>query len=159
MRNDEQEIRTSAFVFTFIIHHSTFIIWIPMLLIRKIPFRGQSRPAPPIAPPAPPALVLVGVSNLFFDGTDGGFIAEFDVHPGQSLLDTSGADPAKWTCRVSGTGYSGTEIDLLDGSHLQINFAGAGSQAGPDVVSYANNPSDIADTEARQLPAFADFPI
>ena len=42
---------------------------------------------------------------------------------------------------------------------LLLSFGGAGADAGPDVISYGNAPSDVADASGRQLAAFGGFPL
>jgi hypothetical protein len=49
---------------------------------------------------------------------------------------------------------SGPKFEAL---YLQLSPIGA--EAGPDVLSYANAPSDISDSLGRQLAAFAGFPL
>jgi len=81
------------------------------------------------------------------------------VPPNFAAGGASAADPAKWTARYQGEKYVGALVlnARLDALYMQMTPAGA--EAGPDVLSYANAPSDISDSLGRQLAAFQGFPL
>ncbi len=83
----------------------------------------------------------------------------FDVTGSDTLNDVSGADPAKWTARYQGQKYVGAILANAAPDALYLQMTPAGAEAGADVLSYANAPSDVSDSIGRQLAAFSGFPI
>ena len=75
------------------------------------------------------------------------------------MADVGAADPSKWTVRYQGQKYVGSLIANVVPDTLYLQTTPAGAEAGADVLSYANAPSDIADSLGRFLAAFAGFPL
>jgi len=50
-------------------------------------------------------------------------------------------------------------IGAVDFETAYLQLSPAGAEAGPDVLNYANAPSDISDSLGRQLAAFDGFPL
>ena len=128
----------------------------PAPKFRKRKPRG-GRPA--VVPPGPAPLVVTGVNDVEYDGAYAAMTLYLDVADGHALLEPVDADPAKWSTRLGGTIYTGTSVSLAADNALRITFADFGGEAGPNVVSYAADPSDIGDDEGRMLAAFADVPL
>ena len=83
----------------------------------------------------------------------------FNTTAAEPLNDPSGADPAKWTARYQGQKYVGSLIAAVDFETAFLQMTATGAEAGPDVLNYANAPSDISDSLGRQLAAFQGFAI
>ena len=83
----------------------------------------------------------------------------FDTTAAEPLAGVGGAAPAKWTARYQGLGFAGILIALENFDTLQITLSSteAEAEAGADVISYANAPSDISDSLGRFLAAFQGF--
>ena len=83
----------------------------------------------------------------------------FDTTFENPLNDPSAADPVKWTARFEGMRYTGSSIFFIQWDTLFLVMDPTGAEAGADVLSYANAPSDISDSLGRFLAAFAGFPL
>jgi hypothetical protein len=108
---------------------------------------------------AAPALAVVGVNDVSVIGPELEMNVLFNTTGSEPLNDPSAADPAKWTARYQGQKYVGSLIGAVDFEFLYLQLSPAGPEAGPDVLSYANAPSDISDALGRQLAAFAGFAL
>ena len=84
---------------------------------------------------------------------------QFDVAGTDVLNDVSAADPAKWTARYQGQKYVGSILTNVVSDTLYLQMTPSGAEAGADVLSYANAPSDVSDSLGRFLAAFSDFPL
>jgi hypothetical protein len=109
--------------------------------------------------PPPAALLLVSVDALAVIGPEIEMNLLFDVAPTDTLDDVSGADPTKWTARYQGQTYVGSFLTNVVADTLYLQMTPTGAAAGPDVLNYANAPSDVSDSTGRQLAAFAEFPL
>jgi hypothetical protein len=107
------------------------------------------------AQPTPAALAVVGVNDVSVIGPELEMNVVFNTTASEPLNDPSAADPTKWTARYQGQKYVGSLIGAVDFETLYLQMTPAGAEAGPDVLSYANAPSDVADSLGRQLAAFA----
>ena len=121
---------------------------------RNRDFRPRHNPAPP-----PAALTLLGVEALADIGAEIEMNLLFDVAAGEVLNDVSAADPTKWTARYQGQTYVGSILINVAPDTLYLQMTPAGAEAGADVLSYANAPSDVSDSLGRFLAAFSDFPL
>ena len=124
------------------------------------PRRRGSRAKTPAAPPTPAALTLLAVESLAVIGPEIEMNLVFDVGggAGDTLNDVSAADPAKWSARYQGQRYVGIVLSNILPDTLYLSMSATGAEAGADVLSYANAPSDISDSLGRFLAAFAGFP-
>jgi hypothetical protein len=109
--------------------------------------------------PPPAALAVIGVTAISVIGPELEMNVVFNATPSDPLNDPSAADPTKWTARYQGQKYVGSLIGAVDFETMYLQLTPSGAEAGPDVLSYANAPSDIADSLGRQLAAFAGFPL
>ena len=109
--------------------------------------------------PPPAALTLVAVDALAVIGPEIEMNLVFDVGGSDTLDDVSGADPAKWTARYQGVAYVGSFLTNVVPDTLYLQMTPAGAAAGPDVLNYANAPSDVSDSAGRQLAAFEGFAL
>ena len=121
--------------------------------------RRRTRRTAPAAAPAPVALAVVGVTGLSVLGPEIEMTVVFNTTAEDPLNDPSAADPTKWTARYQGQRYVGSLIAPVDFEALFLLLSPVGAEAGPDILNYANAPSDIADSLGRQLAAFAGFPL
>jgi hypothetical protein len=121
---------------------------------RNRDFRPRHNPAPP-----PAALTLLAVDALADIGAEIEMNLLFDVAAGEVLNDVSAADPTKWTARYQGEKYVGAILLNVAPDTLYLQMPPAGAEAGADVLSYANAPSDVSDSLGRFLAAFSDFPL
>ena len=110
---------------------------------------------------AAPALAVVGVTGLSVIGPGGEIEMNvvFNTTFADPINDPAAADPTKWSARYQGQKYVGSLIAGVDGETIYLQMTPTGAEAGPDVLSYANAPSDIFDALGRQLAAFDEFPI
>ena len=84
---------------------------------------------------------------------------QFDVAGTDVLNDVSTALPSKWTARYQGVSYVGSILLNVAADTLYLQMTPAGAEAGADVLSYANAPSDVSDSAGRLLAAFGGFPL
>ena len=118
----------------------------------------RRRRAVPVPPP-PPALSVVAVDGIAVVGADLEMNVIFDVTPENPLADVSGAEANKWSARYQGTRYAGGIVAGILFDTLFLQLTAVGPESGADELSYANAPSDIADTLGRQLAAFSGFAL
>jgi hypothetical protein len=111
------------------------------------------------AAPPPAALAVVGAVVFGIIGPEIEVNVAFNTTADEPLNDPSAADPSKWTARYQGQMYVGVLVGAVDFETMYLQMTPTGAQAGPDVISYANAPSDIADALGRQLAAFGGFPL
>jgi hypothetical protein len=123
------------------------------------PPRRRGRANIPAASPAPAALALVSVDALSVIGPELEMNLVFNVGGTDAMADVSAADPAKWTARYQGQKYVGAILVNVAPDTLYLQMTPAGAEAGADVLSYANAPSDVSDSLGRFLAAFSDFPL
>ena len=117
---------------------------------------GTSPPTPfPFSGP----LLLVSAVALNFDGGSGECQLFFDTTPAHPLADLGAAVAQKWTVRYGGVLYEGNTLNPASFEEVLLEVSRVGDEPGPDEIGYANNPSDIADTRGRKLPAFSGFPL
>jgi hypothetical protein len=83
----------------------------------------------------------------------------FNTTAENPINDPSAADPAKWTARYGGQKYTGVLLAPVIEDQIYLLLDPAGAEAGADVLSYANAPSDISDFLGRFLAAFSGFPM
>jgi hypothetical protein len=130
----------------------------PLFDLAKVRHRRKRR-AVGSPPPTPAGLTLLAVDALVVIGPELEMNLVFDVTGADMLDDVSAADPTKWTARYQGISYVGSILTNVVADTLYLQMTPAGADAGPDVLSYANAPSDVADSAGRQLAAFTGFPI
>jgi hypothetical protein len=63
----------------------------------------------------------------------------------------SAADPAKWTARYQGQQYVGAVLANILPDTLYLSMSPAGAEAGPDLLNYANAPSDALATDGARM--------
>jgi hypothetical protein len=132
----------------------------PLFDLAKVRHRRKRRAVGSPPPPPPPAgLTLLAVDALVVIGPELEMNLVFDVTGADVLNDVSAADPTKWTARYQGEKYVGSILGNVVADTLYLQMTPAGAEAGPDVLSYANAPSDVGDSAGRQLAAFSGFPI
>ena len=82
---------------------------------------------------------------------------QFDVAGTDVLNDVSAALPSKGTARYEGVSYVGSILLNVAADTLYLQMTPAGAEAGADVLSYANAPSDVSDSAGargvRWIPA------
>ena len=78
-----------------------------------------------------------------FVGTTGQIQLFFNTTEENPIQSVEFAAPSKWTARVDGVDYVGTVLDSDTFSELSVLMEATGSSAGPDVLNYSNDPSDI----------------
>ena len=61
--------------------------------------------------------------------------------------------------RVGDVLYQGNTLNAASFEEVTLEVSRLGDDAGPDEISYANNPSDITDTRGRKLAAFSGRPL
>src|SRR5687768_10280022 len=130
----------------------------PEFIPAKTRVHRKRRAASAAAPPAA-ALSVVAVTGLSVIGPEIEMNVVFNTTAADPLNDPSAADPTKWTARYQGQRYVGSLIGAVDFETAYLQMTPSSAEAGPDVLSYANAPSDIADSLGRQLGAFAGLPI
>ena len=121
--------------------------------------RRRRRNEAAATPPPPAGLALVAIEGLAIIGPELEMNLQFDVAGTDLLNDVSAADPAKWTARYQGQTFVGSILQNIAPDMLYLQMQPAGAQAGPDVLNYANAPSDVSDSLGRQLAAFVAFPL
>ena len=125
---------------------------------REVSFRRARFPL--ASPPVP--LQLLSVQELAYGGDVLSFIAVFNTTPTEPLVDPSAppaADAAKWTARYNGGVFEASSLILAQYDQIEVGMQVIGAEAGANVLNYSNAPSDIGDTLARMLGAFAGFPL
>src|SRR5688572_28777628 len=132
---------------------------LPPILLRVRRRRRRTRGEPGQIPPPPAGLTLVSVDALTVLGPEIEMNLVFDVAGTDLLNDVSAADPAQWTARYQGQTYVGAILTNVAPDTLYLQMTPTGTEAGTDVLSYANAPSDVSDSLGRFLAAFAGFPI
>ena len=130
---------------------------LPPIIPARAP-RRRSRRRSGIAAPAA-ALTVQSAAVVELDGDILRVNVVFDTTAAEPLAGVGAAAPVKWTARYDGLGFGGILITLLTVDTLQITLSSTEAEPGPDVLSYANAPSDIADSLGRQLAAFDGFPL
>ena len=120
--------------------------------------RRRKRREPKAAAP-PTALRVLSAAVVEFDADIIRVNVVFDTTAAEPLAGVGGAAPAKWTARYQGLGFAGILIALENFDTLQITLSSTEAEAGADVISYANAPSDIFDALGRSLAAFQGFPL
>lgn len=131
-----------------------------MLLLSIPQFRRHHKRArSKTAAPPPPPLAVRSVQVVEFAYPTGSLIVGFNTTAQAPLADLSGADPAKWTVQFADVFYRGSSIVAEGPTQARLIVAAESAGPGADAVSYANDPSDIADVLGRQLAAFDGFPI
>jgi hypothetical protein len=116
---------------------------------------GKGRPSPLATGP----LAVASVSGVSFNGTSGTLTAVFNVSPPFALADVSAAMPGKWIARYANVRYIAVALAAAGTDGVQLTFTDLNPEAGPNELVYSNAPSDIADTQGRQLAAFGGMPI
>jgi hypothetical protein len=132
---------------------------LPTFLPARPRVRRKRRRAPGAAPPPAAALMLVGVTGLSVIGPEIEMNLVFNTTEAQPLSSVNAADPAKWTARYQGQRYVGSLLGDVQFDTAYLQLTPAGPEAGADVLSYANAPSDVSDSLGRFLGAFAGFPL
>ena len=125
-----------------------------MVIVPSIPFRRRRGRLMRTGP-----LALLAVGSVSFTGTSGTLTATFDVNPGFALTNVASAEPSKWQARFGGVRYVAISITPVSSNQIQVNFTDLNPEAGANVLNYSNAPSDIADTQGRQLAAFNGFAL
>ncbi len=133
---------------------------VPPILLRARRRRHRTRgDGGHFPPPPPPALTLVGVDGVSVFAGQLQMNLIFDTTFENPIGDPSAAEPTKWTARYLGQKYVGVLLAPVVEDQLFLLMDPAGAEAGADVLSYANAPSDIFDALGRSLAAFAGFAI
>ena len=118
---------------------------------------AKARKAPPTPPPV--ALAMVAATDVSGGPDDLAFTAVFNTTAAAPLAPVDAADATKWSARYGGQAFEGNALTLLSPTSIRVEMVAVGPDAGPDVVNYANAPSDIADVLGRTLAAFAGYPL
>jgi hypothetical protein len=105
------------------------------------------------------ALTLIAVTDIEETAGDLDCVLVFDTTAEHPLASVASADPQKWTMRYDGKLWVGILLTNNAFDKLSLFMAESGTEAGPDEISYANDPSDISDALGRQLGAFSGFPL
>ena len=128
---------------------------LPPIIPARAPRRRSRRRSGIAAPPA--ALTVLAAAVVELDGDILRVNVVFDTTAAEPLAGVGAAAPVKWTARYDGLGFEGILITPLTFDTLQITLSSTEAEPGPDVLSYANAPSDIADSLGRQLASFDGF--
>ena len=114
-----------------------------------------------MSPPTPfPSNALL-VTGVVYASDLGSFLEVMlgvNTTAAEPLLDTGGADPAKWSARMSGNVFTGISVTTDAFDRLLLFLEQTGSEVGPDQISYAG-PSDISDSLGRMLVPFEGLPL
>ena len=133
---------------------------VPPILLRVRRRRRRTRGAGgniPVPPPA--ALSVLTAAVVEFDADILRVNVVFDTTAAEPLAGVGGAQPAKWTARYQGLGFEGILITPVTFDTLQVTLSATEPEAGADLISYANAPSDVSDSLGRFLAAFGGFPL
>ena len=125
------------------------------------PPRRRGRIKTPAAQPPAAGLTVLDAAVVEFDTDILRVNVVFDTTAAEPLAGVGGAAPGKWRARYQGLGFEGIAVTLENYDTLQITLSLTEPPPlpGPDVLSYANAPSDVSDTLGRFLPAFTGFPL
>ena len=109
---------------------------------------------PTVTPPT--ALAVTGVAVIYYDeGTQILYVEPtLNVSEANPLVNLGAASPDKWIARYNGMAFVGMSIAQTTVNQIEIQFDFNGSEPGPDILIYTNNPSDIEDESGRSLAAF-----
>ena len=107
----------------------------------------------------PAALEVVGVEGVEIFAGQLQVNVIFNTTAENPIGDPSAADPAKWSARFGGQKYTGVLLAPVVEDRIFVLLDPVGAEAGADVLSYANAPSDISDSLGRFLAAFSAFPL
>jgi hypothetical protein len=105
------------------------------------------------------ALTMIATKDLSGGEDDLTFTAVFNTTQAVPLASIDASDALKWTARYNGSRFEGNTLTLLSPTSILVEMALVEGEAGPNEVSYAAAPSDIADVLGRKLAAFAGFPL
>jgi hypothetical protein len=125
-------------------------------------------PAPPLYPrkrkpkakalPRVTALQVIGVENVSYDEPVLTFTLVFNTTEEAPLVEGV-LDPNKWSGVYEGGGMASLTADYAGFDRILVSLQGTAGAGGPSTVSYANDPSDVSDSNGRQLAAFDGFPL
>ena len=120
--------------------------------------RGRRRV---VVVPPPAALSVLSAAVVEFDADILRVNVVFDTTADEPLAGVGGAAPIKWRARYQGLAFEGIAVTLesFDALQITLSLTEPPPLPGPDELSYANAPSDIADTLGRQLGAFQAMPL
>ena len=121
--------------------------------------RRKRRSSAVPAPPPPAGLSVLSAAVVEFDADILRVDVVFDTTAAEPLAGVGGAAAVKWAARYQGLAFVGIAVTLENFDTLQLTLSLTEPEAGGDVISYANAPSDIADALGRQLAAFSGFPL
>ncbi len=109
-----------------------------------------------VAAPTPTALAITGIAVIYYDeGTQILYVEPtLNVSEANPLVNLGAASPDKWIARYNGMAFVGMSVTQTTVNQIEIQFDFNGSEPGPDVLIYTNNPSDIVDESGRTLAAF-----
>jgi hypothetical protein len=100
-------------------------------------------------------LLLVGFNGIEATAGDLSVHVLFNTTGERPLQSVAAADPSKWTARWANEHYLGNGVYPVAYNELMIVLSTTGTNTGPNEITYAAGPSDIADVLGRYLAAFA----
>lgn len=107
-----------------------------------------------------PPLVMTAVEGIApIGGGDIEMELVFDTTAEAPLAEVGSSETAKWSARYQGVRYVGGLMNIIAFNRLSMIMGPTGPEPGPDQISYAHNPSDIADVNGRELAAFSGLPM
>jgi len=127
--------------------------------VRNTPRRRKRRSVASQSSAPPAGLTVLSAAVVEFDADILRVDVVFDTTADAPLAGVGAAQPAKWTARYQGLGFAGILVALENFDTLQVTLSATEAEAGADAISYANAPSDVADSLGRQLAAFGGFPL
>jgi hypothetical protein len=125
----------------------------PPVIYRKRP--GPVRPARA----GQAALMLAAVQDISAVSTEFTCTLVFNTTEADPIAAVEDADPGKWSVRYQGGRYGGFELIHLTFNTVELRAMWTANEPGDNQISYAANPSDIADESGRELAAFEGFAI
>ena len=131
---------------------------VPPILLRVRRRRRRTRGAGGHVP-VPAALSALSAAVVEFDADILRVNVVFDTTAAEPLAGVGGAAPIKWRARYQGLGFEGILITPVTFDTLQVTLSATEPEAGADLISYANAPSDVSDSLGRFLAAFGGFPL
>jgi hypothetical protein len=130
-----------------------------MLLKHPIKYRKPRANLMRIGPKSAPAMLqVIGVENVGYDEPVLTFTLVFNTTEDAPLVADT-LDPEKWSGTWQGGGLGGFTAEIASFDRINISLQGLAGPGGASTVSYSNDPSDVSDTNGRQLAAFSEFPL
>jgi hypothetical protein len=86
------------------------------------------------------------------------FTLVFDTTEAVPLV-VDGLDPDKWSATYEGGAFTSYQAEVVSFDRITVTVQGFAGEGGPNAVAYAADPSDVSDTNGRELAAFEGFPL